>query len=95
MVRLCGENEGIVKRVFVGEYAGSHSVGKLRKRWVDTVKDCLRKRGLDVTQARRMVQDKSEWQWNAWGVAWRDEPLTFSILSFASLLMSLISWYMC
>ena len=26
------------------------------------VKDCLRKRGLDVRQARRMVQDRSEWR---------------------------------
>ena len=42
----------------------------LRKRWTDTVKDCLRKRGLDVKQARRMVQDRSEWQGFARGNAW-------------------------
>ena len=33
-----------------------------RKRWIDTVKDCLRKRGLDVRQVRRMVQDRVEWR---------------------------------
>ena len=38
----------------------SHSVGRLWKSWIDTVKDCLKK-GLDVRQARRMVQDRSEW----------------------------------
>ena len=54
------EKEKIAKRVYVGECAGSCSVGRLRKRWIDSVKDCLRKRGLDVRQARRMVQDKSE-----------------------------------
>ena len=43
------ENDKITKRVYVGEYAGSHN----------TVKDCLRKRGLDVRQARRMVHDRS------------------------------------
>ena len=40
---------------------------------MDTINDCLRKRGLDVRQARRMVQDRSEWRgfvrWNAWDVA--------------------------
>ena len=47
-------------RVYVGECAGSHSLDRPWKRWTDTVKDCLRKRSLDVRQARRMVQHKSE-----------------------------------
>ena len=34
------ENDRIANRFYVGEYAGSHSVGMLRKRWIDTVKDC-------------------------------------------------------
>ena len=54
------EKKRVAKRVYVGEYAGSHSVGRLRNKWIDTVEDCLRKRGLDVRQARRMVQDRSE-----------------------------------
>ena len=40
------ENDRIAKRVYVGECAGSRSVGRPRKRWIDTVKECLRKRGL-------------------------------------------------
>ena len=67
------EKERIAKRVYVGECAGSHSVGRPQKKWIDIVMDCLRKRGLDVRQARRMVQDRSEWRGfvrgNAWGVA--------------------------
>ena len=47
--------------------------GRPRKRCIDTVKEYLRKRGLYVKQARRMVQDRSEWRvfvrGNAWGVA--------------------------
>ena len=61
-------------RVYVRECDGSHSVGKPRKRWIDTAKECLRKRCLDVRQARRMVQDRCEWQGfvrgNVWSVAW-------------------------
>ena len=35
------KNDRIAKRVYVGEGAGSRSVP--RKRWIDTVKECLRK----------------------------------------------------
>ena len=51
------ENDRIAKRVYVGECAVSPSVGRLRNRWIDTVKDCLKKRGLDVRQARRIMHD--------------------------------------
>ena len=50
------ENDRIGKRVYAGECAGSRSVGRPRKRWIDNVKDCLKKRGLDVI--RIMVMDK-------------------------------------
>ena len=42
------EKERIAKRVCVREYPASHSVGRLWKRWIDTIKKCLKKRGLDV-----------------------------------------------
>ena len=65
------ESSRIAKRLYVGECGGSCSVGRLRKRWIDNVMGCLRKRSLDVRQASRMMQDRSEWQgfvtWNAWG----------------------------
>ena len=47
-------------------------MGRPRKRWIDTVEDCLKKRGLDDRQARIMVHDRSVWRGfmrgNAWGV---------------------------
>ena len=46
------EKDRIAKRVYVGECAHSYSVGRLKKRWIDTVKDCLRKRGLDFRQRK-------------------------------------------
>ena len=68
------EKDRIGKRVYVGQCSGGLSVGRPRKRWIDIVKEYLRKRGLeDVRQSRRMVQNRSEWRgfvrWSAWGVA--------------------------
>ena len=82
MVRSCGENGRTDKRVYIVEFAGSRSEGKPLKRWIDTVNDCLRKRGLDVRQARRMVQDRSEW-WGFIREKWMgrstgDEPLSLA-----------------
>ena len=51
----------------------SRSVGSSQKRWIDIMKECLKKRGLNVRQTRRIVQDSSEWQGfvrgNTWGTA--------------------------
>ena len=55
------ENDMIAKRVYVGECACSRLVGRPRKRWIDTIKDCLKKRGLDVRQAGRIAHDRSVW----------------------------------
>ena len=66
------------KRVYIGYCAGSRSVGRPRKRWTDTVREYLKKRGFDVRQARRIVQNKSEWRGfvrgNAWNVDWGINP---------------------
>ena len=72
------KRDRISKRVYVGECEGSYSGSRPWKRWIDTMKKYLRKRGLDVRQARRMVQDRNEWQrflrGNAYGVAWGMKP---------------------
>ena len=47
----------------VEECDGNHSLGRTWERWIDTMKDCLRERGFDVRQARRMVHDRNKW----WG----------------------------
>ena len=38
------ENDKIAKRVYVGDCAGSRLIDRLQKRWIDTVKDCLKKK---------------------------------------------------
>ena len=53
---------------YVGECAGSRSIRRPQKRWIDTKTECLKQSGLDVRQARRMFQNRSEWQGFAWGI---------------------------
>ena len=47
------ENDRYVKRVSVEEFAGNRSVGRLKKRWIVTVKDCLKKRERFGCQAKQ------------------------------------------
>ena len=68
------ENDRIAKSIYVGESVDSCSVRRHRKRWIDTVKECFKIRGLGVRPARRMVHDRNAWwgfvRGNAWGIAW-------------------------
>ena len=67
------ESDRIAERIYVRKNGGSHSVRRPQKKWIDTMKECLRKRVLDIRQPKRMLQEKCEWQGfvrgNAWGVA--------------------------
>ena len=38
------EDDRIAKRMYLGKQASSHSVGWLWKRWIDTLKDYLKKK---------------------------------------------------
>ena len=51
------KNNRIAKKVYV--CTDSHSMTRLQKNWIDTVKNCLKKRGLNVRQTREMVHDRS------------------------------------
>ena len=68
----------IAKRVCEGEWPDSRSVGRLWKKGIDIVRDRLKKRCLEATQARLIVHDRSVW-WgsvsgNAWDIAWGMNP---------------------
>ena len=43
------EKDRVARRPSVGECAGSRSVDRPRKRWIDIAKECLRKRGLGMS----------------------------------------------
>jgi len=66
-------DERLVHRVYVSEGVGRRSVGRPRKRWKDNVWECVRKRGMSVNEAERMVHDRQAWRGfvrgNAWGLA--------------------------
>ena len=49
-------NYNIAIRANVAECVGSRLVRRPQKRWIDIVKDCLKKRGLDVRRARNMIR---------------------------------------
>ena len=55
------EKDRIAKRIYVGECGGVRLAGRPRKRWNDYVNECLKKRDLNVGQARRIVFDMYEW----------------------------------
>ena len=40
-----------------GECVSSRLEGRSWQRWIDSVNDCLKRRGLNVGQARRMMYD--------------------------------------
>ena len=46
-------------------------MGRPQKRGIDTVNHSLKKRRLDVKQARRMVNDRSVWRGFVRGNVWR------------------------
>ena len=50
----------IAEGVYAKVCAGIPSEDMPQKRWIDTVKDYVKKRDLNVRQVRRMVQDRGE-----------------------------------
>ena len=54
------ENDRIAKSVYVGESVGCCLVGRPRKSWINSENDCLKKRGLNVGQARGILYDRNE-----------------------------------
>ena len=49
------------KRVYVREFAGSRSVGRLRKRWLDTLNEYLKKRFGCPASKEGHVEVKRKW----------------------------------
>ena len=61
-----------MKNLMREEFQENDIEGRWKEYFVQLLKgECLKKRGMDVRQARRMVQDRSEW-WGfvTLGIAW-------------------------
>ena len=69
MLQWFGYVEKIAKTV-CRRVCCSCSVGRLRKRWIDTVKKCLKEKRFGCQASKKMVQDRSEWKGFVRGYAW-------------------------
>ena len=49
------EEDRIAKWVYMGECVGSRLVCGPRKKWIDSVNECLKERVLNVEQTRKIV----------------------------------------
>ena len=67
------DDERIVRKVFKSECVGVRAIGRPRKRWIDSARECMNKRGIGPREAERLVHDRSAWRrcvrGNAWGLA--------------------------
>jgi len=58
--RMGGER--LVRRVYDSDARGMRGRGRPRKCWIDGTKEVMRRKGLDIQEARVCVQDRNEWR---------------------------------
>src|SRR5678815_3266590 len=56
------DDSRLVKRIFSGEYAGSRPVGRQKKKWIESVKECRKERNVSLAEARRKVHNMSKYR---------------------------------
>ena len=52
----------LVKRMYNSECVGDRPVGRPKKRWIESLKECLTERNVSLGEARRFVHDRSVWR---------------------------------
>jgi hypothetical protein len=56
------EEEQMVKRVYGAKVEGSKAGGRLKIKWMDSVKASVERKGMNVEEAKRCAQDRGEWR---------------------------------
>src|SRR5678815_4204400 len=51
----------LVKRMYCGECVGNRPAGRTKKKWIESVNECLKERNVNLVEARRKVYNRSEW----------------------------------
>src|SRR5678816_785926 len=51
----------LVKRMYSGECVGNQPAGRPKKKWIESVKECLEERNGSLGEARRKVHIRCEW----------------------------------
>merc|ERR1712105_304859 len=60
------EVERLVRRVYDSDARGMRGKGRPRKCWIDGTKEVMRRKGLDIQEARVCVQVRNEWRSICW-----------------------------
>ena len=50
------------RRMVKKMYKGERSVGRGKRIWIDSVKECLMEKNVSLDQARRLACDRSDWR---------------------------------
>ena len=56
------DDSRMVKRMYKSESIGTRPRGRMKRRWIDSVKECLMEKNVSLDQARRLARDRSEWR---------------------------------
>jgi len=56
------DGDRMAKQVYESEMQGRRCRGRPRKKWMDSVKEVLAKRGLNIQEAKVCVQNRQEWR---------------------------------
>src|SRR5678815_4819944 len=51
----------LVKRMYSGECFGNRPAGRPKKKWIESVKECLQVTNVSLAKARRKMHDRREW----------------------------------
>src|SRR5678815_2020700 len=52
----------LVKRMYSGECVRNRPAGRPKKKWIESVNECLKERDMSLAEARIKVHNKSEWR---------------------------------
>src|SRR5678815_5117333 len=52
----------LVKRMYSGEWVRIRPAGRPKKKWIESVNECLKERGANLAEARIKVHNRSEWR---------------------------------
>ena len=52
----------LVKRMYSGECVGNRPAGRPKRKWIESVNECLKERNVSLAEARIKVHDRREWR---------------------------------
>src|SRR5678815_3227880 len=56
------DDSQLVKRMYGGECTGNQPAGRPKKKWIESVKECLEEKNVSLEEAKRKVHNKNEFR---------------------------------